>query len=200
MSHDANAAEYRRPRSWQEMREQEIRWLVERTGEGLETWNARILEKGFGDEASLRAWLHEEGVTGYPQMLLVMERFGYPDYLQASADELVESQYADRPALRPILDALLARLPEIGEIEIQTRKTYVAFLTPRRTFSALQPTTRKRADLGLRLTADQQPTGRLERAVSFGQSSVTHKIGLTSVDDIDDEVVGWIKRAYDLSS
>jgi len=26
----------RRPRSWQEMREQEIRWLIERTGEGLD--------------------------------------------------------------------------------------------------------------------------------------------------------------------
>jgi predicted transport protein len=193
-------SEYRRPRSWQEMREQEIRWLIERTGEGLETWNARILGQEFGDEASLRGWLTQQGVTGYPQMLLVMERFGYPDFLNATADELVDGQYADRPGLRPILDALLALLPELGDVEIQTRKTYVAFLTPRRTFGALQPTTRKRADLGLRLTADQQPEGRLERAVSFGQSSVTHKIGLTSVDDIDDEVVDWMKRAYDLSA
>jgi hypothetical protein len=157
------------------MREQEIRWLIERTGEGLDTWNARILRQEFGDEASLRAWLTQQGVTGYPQMLLVMERFGYPDFLNATADELVDAQ-------------------------IQTRKTYVAFLTPRRTFGALQPTTRKRADLGLRLTADQQPEGRLERAVSFGQSSVTHKIGLASVEDLDDEVVGWMRRAYDLSA
>jgi hypothetical protein len=195
-----NAAEYRRPRSWQEMREQEIRWLIGRTGEGLETWNARVLEHGSADEASLRTWLSEQGVTGYPQMLLVMERFGYPDFLNATADELVDGQYADRPGLRPILDALLALLPELGDVEIQTRKTYVALLTPRRTFGALQPTTRKRSDLGLRLTPEQQPEGRLERAVSIGQSSVTHKIGLASVDDIDDEVVDWMKRAYELSS
>ena len=39
----------KRPRSWQEMREQEIRWLVERTGEGLDSWNARIREGGFND-------------------------------------------------------------------------------------------------------------------------------------------------------
>jgi len=196
----ADTAEYRRPRSWQEMREQEIRWLVERTGEGLEAWNARILGQEFGDETSLRAWLNQQGVSGYPQMLLVMERFGYPDYLNATADELIDGQYADRPGLRPILDALLAVLPELGEVEVQARKTYVAFLTPRRTFGALQPTTRKRADLGLRLAANQQPEGKLERAVSFGQSSVTHKIGLVSVADIDDTVVGWLKRAYDLSS
>src|SRR5690242_10768624 len=99
-------AESKRPRSWQEMREQEINWLIERTGDGLETWNARVLAQGLDDEQALRAWLTEQGVTGYPQMLLVMERFGYPDYLQATADELIDNQYADRPDLRPVYDAI----------------------------------------------------------------------------------------------
>ena len=53
-----------RPRSWQEMREQEIRWLIERTGDGLETWNARVIASGLRDETSLRVWLTEKGVTG----------------------------------------------------------------------------------------------------------------------------------------
>src|SRR6187401_1641492 len=118
------STQYKRPRSWQEMREQEIAWLKERTGEGLEAWNARVLEQGFTDEASLRKWLTEQGVTGYPAMLLVMERFGYPDYLQATADELIEGQYADRPELRPILETILGLLPSLGEVEIQARKTY----------------------------------------------------------------------------
>jgi hypothetical protein len=178
------------------MREQEIKWLVERTGEGLDAWNKKVRGSGAKDESALRKWLTEKGVTGYPAMLLVMERFGYPDYLQTSADDLVENQYADRPATRPIYDALLALLPEIGEIEVQARKTYVAFLTPKRTFSALVPTTRTRSDLGLRLPASQPAKGRLDIAKNFPQSSVTHKIGLTSADDLDDEVVGWIKRSY----
>src|SRR5262245_30013842 len=37
-----------------------------------------------------------QGVTGYAQSLLVMEQFGYPDFLVATADELIEQQYADR--------------------------------------------------------------------------------------------------------
>lgn len=135
-------------------------------------------------------------MTGYPAMLLVMERFGYPDYLIASADELIEGQYADRPALRPILDAVLARLPAIGGVSVQARKTYVALVTPRRTFAAVQPTTKKRVDLGLRL-AEQAPAGRLERAPSFGQSSMTMKIGLASPDEVDDEVERWLRRAYE---
>jgi hypothetical protein len=192
--------EYKRPRSWQEMREQEIAWLIERTGDGLDTWNERVAASGAADQTALRAWLSGRGVTGYPAMLLVMERFGYPDYLQATADQLVDGQYADRPDLRPILDTVVARLPEVGDVEIQTRKTYVALLTPRRTFAAVRPTTRKRVDLGLRLTADQQPDGRLERAPNFGQSSVTHKIGLASADDVDDFALAWLKRAYEFSA
>jgi hypothetical protein len=129
-------------------------------------------------------------------MLLVMERFGYPDYLEATADDLVEGQYADRQDLRPILDAVLALLPSIGEIEIQARKTYVALLSPKRTFAAVQPTTMRRVDLGLRLPIDQQTEGRLELAPNFGQSSVTHKIGLTSPADVDADVESWLHKAY----
>lgn len=189
----------RRPRSWQGMREQEVNWLIERTGDGLDAWNARVRDQDLGDEASLRAWLTEQGVTGYPQMLLVMERFGYPDYLRATADELIDGQYADRLQLRPILDAILALLSGVGEVEVQARKTYVALLTPRRTFGAVQPTTRKRVDLGLRLAPDQPPEGRLERAPNFGQSSVTHKIGLLSADEVDDEVERWLRVAYEFN-
>jgi hypothetical protein len=178
------------------MRELEIKWLIERTGDGLEKWNARVREAGFSDEASLRKWLEGEGVTGYPAMLLVMERFGYPDYLQASADELIENQYADRPGTRPILDTILALLPGVGEVEVQARKTYVAFVTPKRTFAALVPTTKTRSDLGLRLPASQPADGRLETARNFPQSAVTHKIALARADDVDDVVVGWVKRSY----
>ena len=63
-------------------------------------------------------------------MLLVMERFGYPDFLLASADELIDGQYADRPALRPILDEVLLRAAEVGEVDVQARKTYVTLVTP----------------------------------------------------------------------
>lgn len=183
-------------RSWREMTAWMADQLKRRTGDDVETWNARVRQSGAGDEASLRAWLTERGVTGYPQMLLVMERFGYPDHLLASADELVEGQYADRPALRPILDAVLVKAGQVGDVTVQTRKTYVSLLTPRRTFAAVQPTTRQRVDLGLRL-ADPQPGGRLEAPGSMGSGAVTARIRLASVEEVDDVVERWLRRAYD---
>ena len=135
-------------------------------------------------------------MTGYPQNLLVMERFGYPDFLLASADELIDGQYADRTALRPILDAVLVRAGQVGAVTIQARKTYVSLVTPRRTFATVQAATRRRVDLGLRL-ANPPLAGRLQAAGSVGGGSVSARIGLASVDEVDDEVEHWLRRAYE---
>lgn len=169
--------------------------LKRRTGQDLDAWNARIAAENFVDEASLRAWLDAQGVNGYPQMLLVMERFGYPDFLLASADELIDGQYADRPELRPILEAILTRAASLGEFTIQARKGYVSLLTPKRTFAAVQPTTSTRVDLGLKLNKPQL-RGRFAANSSMGSSVVNARIPLSSVDEVDDEIEGWLRQAY----
>ena len=86
-----------------------------------------------------------------------------PDYLTAGADELIEGQYADRPQLRPILDAVLALLPTLGPATVLPRKTIVSLVCPRRTFAVVRATTKDRVDLGLRLD-DAEPGGRLQSA------------------------------------
>ena len=180
-------------RDWKGMQEMSARLLYERTGQDLETWNQRITREGFTDEPTLRAWLTEQGVTGYAQSLLVMERFGYPAFFLASADELIEGQYADRPQLRPIFDALIDAAAGLGEVVIQTRKTYVSLVTPRRTFARIQPTTKQRVDLGLRLQG-LQPGGRL--TPSKIHETMPLQISLTSMDEVDGEVLGWLQQAY----
>src|SRR5262249_39612060 len=145
---------------WQGMRSMSARLLWERTGQNVDTWNHRVEKKRFTNEPSLRAWLSEQGVMGYPQSLLVMERFGYPDYYLTSAEELIAAQYRDRPHLRPILDAVIDAATGLGEVIVQARKGYVSLVTPRRTFARVQATTKSRVDLCLRLEG-QKPTGRL---------------------------------------
>ena len=184
-------------RSWQEMYAQVQAQLERQTGETLAHWNAKIkAEAAPTDEPQLRAWLAERGVTGYPAMLLVFETFGYPDYLQKDADVLIDEQYADRPGIRPIFDRLVEVLPLVGTVELQARKTYVAVLSPKRTFASIQPTTKTRVDIGLRLDG-VAASGRLEVAKSIGQSSMTHKIAISSPAEVDEEAVAWLRRAYE---
>jgi hypothetical protein len=189
-------AKTRGTRSWEQHQQSIADLLQRRTGADVNAWKARIKRQHFADEASLRSWLTDQRVTGYPQQLLVMETFGYPEFLLASADELIDGQYADRPDLRPILDVIVAKLPRLGEVTLQARKGYVSLLTPRRTFATVQPTTKQRVDLGLRL-AKPTPAGRLARASSMGNSQVTARIPLSAPDDVDDEVISWLRRAYD---
>src|SRR5215210_3398497 len=184
-------------RDWQGMKDMSARLLKERTGEDVDTWNQRIRTERFDDEQQLRAWLTEQGVTGYAQSLLVMERFGYPDFFLASADELIQAQYADRPQLRPIFDAIVAAAAGLGAVILQTRKTYVSLVSPRRTFARVQPTTKNRVDLGLRL-AGQQPGGRLQP--SKIHETMPLQISLTTLDEVDAEVLSWLQQAYDLAT
>jgi len=170
--------------------------LVRQTGRDVAWWNSEIAgERRITDEPSLRAWLTERDVTGYQQMLLVMERFGYPAYFLATANELVDAQYADREHLRPVLEAVIAAAADIGEVEVQARKTYTCLLTPRRTFAAVRPTTKNRVDLGLRIDG-QEPSGRLLDGSNTAGGGVNLRIALGAADDLDDEAIGLLRRAY----
>ncbi|HEX6033346.1 MAG TPA: DUF5655 domain-containing protein, partial [Anaerolineales bacterium] len=75
----------------------------------------------------------------------------------------------------------------------QARKTYVSLLTPRRTFARVQATTKQRVDLGLRLEG-QTPSGRLRP--SRIHETMQFQISLTSVEEIDAEVLRWLRQAY----
>jgi hypothetical protein len=70
----------KKTRSWQERNQSIADLLKRRTGKDVAAWNARIAKQNFKDEKSLRAWLTEQGVTGYPQGVLAMETFGYPGH------------------------------------------------------------------------------------------------------------------------
>jgi hypothetical protein len=116
------------------------------------------------------------------------------EFLTAEADELIAGQYSDRPQLRPILDAVLATLPALGPVTVQARGTIVSLVTPRRTFAVVKPTTKSRVDLGLRLD-HAEPGGRLLAARDLGAATV--RIPLAARANVDDEVLGWLRRAYD---
>jgi hypothetical protein len=179
-------------RDWQQNREMWVRVLEKQTTEGLDTWNKRIRDASIADESGLRTWLSAQGVTGYAQSLLVMERFGYPDFLLATADELIERQYGDRAHLRPIYDAIIVAAERCGELVIQARKTYVSLVAPRRTFARVQPA-KTRVDLGLRLEGCKAG-GRLQPSRIHHTMRV--QVALTTRDQVDAEVQSWLERAY----
>jgi hypothetical protein len=164
-----------------------------RRAKGVDVWNRRIAKHGLRDERSLRACLTEQRVTGYAQSLLVMERFGHPDFVLATAHQLIDRQYADRPKLRPIYDAIVRAATRCGDVTIQARKTYVSLVSPRRTFARVQPTSRTRVDLGLRLEVPR-PGRRLQPSTIH--ETMPLQVGLRAPKEVDAEVRHWLRQAY----
>jgi Family of unknown function (DUF5990)/Domain of unknown function (DUF5655) len=118
-----------------------------------------------------------------------------PEYLSTEAIQLIDGQYADRPHLRPILDAVLAVLPSLGPVTVQAHRTIVSLVTPRRIFAVVQATTKNRVDLGLRLDGLSQPGTLLRPAKNLGPATV--RIALTGPAELDDEARGWLRLAYE---
>ena len=183
-------------RDWSAMREWCRDLLAKRTGESTEVWNARVAERRIADERSLRDWLASRGVSGYAQSFLVWERFGYPAFLIDEATALIDHQYASRPHLRRVLDALFAALPDIGDTVVQARRTQVSLVGPRRTFAIVQATTRTRVDVALRLSG-VAPSGRL--CATRGDVYPV-RLELRTPEDLDADARGWLKRAYDANA
>ena len=114
------------------------------------------------------------------------------DFLTATADELIARQYADRPHLRVVYDAIIDAARECGEVIIQVRETYVSLVAPRRTFARIKAL-RNQVDLGLRLE-QCEPVGRIEPSRIHHTMRV--QIGLTSPEDVDPEVRYLLAQAY----
>ncbi len=119
-----------------------------------------------------------------------------PDEHETAGDAL-EAQYAGaKAALRPIYERVLAVVSGFGDdIELGVRQTYVAFARGKQ-FAVVQPTTRTRVDVGLKLPGAPFG-GRLEPVGKTGGGAITHKVSLTTADQVDDELIGWLRAAYE---
>jgi predicted transport protein len=113
-----------------------------------------------------------------------------------SLEEWLAQQYAGaKTGLRPIYERVAEAAQSLGpDVRIEGRKTYVPFIRARQ-FAAIAPATKTRVDLGLRFT--DAPRHRRVQTASSGLGQSTHKVALTSLDDVDADVLGWLGQAYD---
>jgi hypothetical protein len=108
-----------------------------------------------------------------------------------------DALYAGAKAgLRPLHDALLDEIRALGTFNIALKKGYLS-LRRRKQFAMVQPSTTSRIDLGLILPATPA-AGRLESASRFNPL-FTHRVRITAVTDLDDELRGWLATAYALA-
>jgi hypothetical protein len=184
--------------------------LPEKTGKTFEQWLAFIKKSGPATEKERREWLKKEHGLGTNTAWWLAERasagpMGIADedpesYLQA-AEQYVEEMFASQKAtLRPIYEQLLKLVFSLGkDVRVCPCKTIVPFYREH-VIAQVKPATRTRIDFGFALK-DTPCTGRLIDTGGFAKKDrITHRIPLTSLVDIDEEVKRWLKIAYDMDA
>ncbi|MFN0111513.1 MAG: DUF4287 domain-containing protein [Blastocatellia bacterium] len=174
-----------------------IQNLKEKTGKSLEDWvkiaKASKLEK-HGEIVKFLKTEHELG-HGYANLVALTLK-SQSEEGKAAADDPVAAQYAgEKAGLKPVYDALVSAVGKFGsDIEISPKKTYVS-LRRNKQFALIQPTTKTRVDVGINLKGVAE-AGRLEASGSFN-SMVSHRVRVESAKDVDKELIGWLKAAYE---
>lgn len=191
-----------------EMVQTAIAKLKEKTGRSLDEWIAFINSSGPATEAARRDWLKAKHGLGNNYACWLAEwslgkgtEDGDPAKYLAAAARYVEAMFAGKKAaLRPIYDRLLRLGLALGkDVKACPCQTMVP-LYRSHVIAQIKPTTNTRIDLGLALGPIKTPkrlilTGGIEK-----KDRITHRIPITSLADIDDEVQRWLNKAYDLDA
>lgn len=169
--------------------------VAEKTGKPMADWQGVIKQSGLEKHGQILKMLKaDHGVThGFANLIA-------HDYLNQDAPQevdLVATQYGGaKQGLKVIYDAIMGKLSALDGIEIAPKKAYVS-LRRNKQFALIQPSTKTRVDVGINLKGDD-PTDRLEASGSFN-AMVSHRVRITDVAQIDDELIGWLQQAYDRS-
>ena len=90
---------------------------------------------------------------------------------------------------------LLASLHEFGpDISESPTDTYISLLRKGKKFAIVQVTS-ERMDIGIKLKS--MPATSRFKAAGTWNAMVTHRVQISTPAQIDEEVLGWLKQAYD---
>ena len=182
----------------------QIRNIEEKYGKSLAEWIALISDSGITKHTEIITMLKSQyGVThGSANRLALIAREADAASIaraaKASGSDPIDDMYSGKKAgLKPLYDALMTTITALGnDIEVAAKKGYVS-LRRKKQFAMIQQTTASRIDVGL-ILKDATTTERLESASGLN-AMFTHRVRVSSIKDIDEQLISWLKQAYELA-
>lgn len=169
--------------------------LHKNTGKTLDQWITIVKKQNIAKHGEIIKYLKDDhGLThGFANLIAHKSKGSDADSAE-NQDDLIVKQYQGKENFKPIYDRLIKEISKFGkDVEIAPKNTYVS-LRRKKQFAILNPATKTRFEIGIILKG-QAPKGKLEAEKSNAMCS--HKINLHTINDIDKEVMEWIKAAYD---
>lgn len=169
--------------------------LYKNTGKTLAQWIETVKAQNIAKHGEIIKYLKENHAFTHGFANLVAHKANETDAGSAeNQDELITRQYSGKEHFKPVYDRLLSEIKAFGnDIEVAPKNAYVS-LRRKKQFAVLNPATKTRFEIGLNLKG-QETTGKLEAEKPNAMCS--HKLSISGLQDIDQEVIGWLKKAYD---
>ena len=153
-------------------------------------------EKGLTKAGEVVAWLKADYGLGYGHAGAIWLVIGHADDVKASPTDKLDKLFAGQKAQwRKPYAALEAKVRRFGaDVEVAPNMTYINLIRGTKKFGIVQ-VAGERLDVGLKLKG-VAPTDRFEAAGAWN-AMVTHRARITDPKQIDKELLGWLKQAYD---
>jgi len=170
--------------------------LEQRSGKALAQLHAMLKQSKLDKHGAMVTWLKQELGMGHGDANLVVHLFRQQvesTGAQAAGDPLDAIYAGAKAPLRQVHEALLARITEFGPFEQAPKKAYVS-LRRKKQFAMVGPGTKGRLQVGINLR-ELEPGERLEAVPAGGMCPFV--VHLTAKNEVDEQLLGWIRRAYE---
>jgi hypothetical protein len=167
-----------------------------KTGKTAEAFVAMAAEKNLTKTADILAWLKTDFGLGHGHAMAIVHLIVHREHMDATPDDKTEKLFSgNKTKWRAPFDDLLAQIKSFGpDADISVGQTYINLLRGGKKFGIVQPSSSERLDIGIKLKG-AEPTDRLEAAGSWN-SMVSHRLRISGPQQIDNELIGWLKEAY----
>ena len=175
----------------------QLRNIEKKTGKSFDELRRLIAASGLTKHGEKRAMLMEQLGLGHGDANTLVHLAAQVEApAAATGDDALDAIYTDAKAhLRPLHEALIAKIDGFGTYEEAPKKTYVS-LRRKKQFATLGPATKDQMELGLNaksLPAD----ARLKQLPAGGMCQ--YSVRFSSADEIDAKLLGWVRTAFDAS-
>ncbi len=175
-----------------------------KTGKTIAELHAAVAASGAAKHGEKRSWLMENFKLGYGDANTVVHFIAKPlptlgaaPAAAAEAGDVLDSIYtAKKAGLRPLHEAVMAAIAQLGDFEIAPKKTYLS-LRRSKQFAMVGPATVSEIEIGLNCkTLPEHP--RLKILPPGQMCQATTRISAAA--QIDAELMAWIRAAYEAAA
>lgn len=173
--------------------------IREKTGLGPQDFLRKAHEKGFVDPqvkaTTVTDWLKAEYGLGHGHAMAIysLVKTEIAGVRAAPGDRADKLFAGDRAIWREVADQLIATLSALGDVGQAPTDTYLSLTRGTAKVVIIQPG-KSFCDIGIKLKG-REPTDRFPAAGNWN-AMVTHRVRLTTPDDLDADILDWVRAAW----